>query len=47
MPWKVAPGGDCGKVAAMGDNGAMAVSSFLECGFPSTVNVKDLAAGAK
>jgi hypothetical protein len=32
---------------AMGDNGAMAVSSFLECGLPSTVNVKDLAAVAR
>ena len=34
-------------VLGMGDNGAIAISSFLECGHPSTVNVKDLAATAR
>lgn len=29
-------------VLAMGDNGAIAISGFLECGLPSTVNKKDL-----
>jgi hypothetical protein len=34
-------------VLSMGDNGAMAMSSFLECGHPSTVNVQDLALVAR
>ncbi|CAN5452934.1 hypothetical protein BH09SUM1_BH09SUM1_06560 [soil metagenome] len=34
-------------VLNMGDNGAVAMASFLDCGFPSTVNVKDLAAVAR
>jgi len=34
-------------VLSMGDNGAMALSSFLECGHPSTVNVTDLASVAR
>ncbi len=32
---------------AMADNGAVAVSSFLDCGLPSTVNCSDLAAVAR
>lgn len=34
-------------VLSMGDNGAVAMSSFLECGHPSTVNVTDLASVAR
>ncbi len=32
---------------AMADNGAVSVSSFLDCGLPSTVNCEDLAAVAR
>lgn len=34
-------------VLAMSDNGASAVSSFLDCGLPSTVDCEDLAAVAR
>jgi hypothetical protein len=34
-------------VLAMGDNGAVALGSFLDCGHPSTVNVSDLATVAR
>lgn len=34
-------------ILAMQDNGAIAISSFLECGLPSTVNMKDLASVAR
>lgn len=34
-------------VLSMGDNGAISYASFLNCGLPSTVNAKDLAAVAR